>query len=139
MVNFVIRLKRGDPRVLLELFLFNFVAILNWILSNQLYFHLVVVIMHQLVYGYLPVKITKFYFITEAPSNRLLNLPFNFPVHQCVMKIQSKSSHEMFVCAVFCLVLFHMSSVDSQKGVITIQRCSVENQKGAIAVQSLWR
>ena len=31
-----------------------------------------------------------------------------------------------------------LSSVESQKGAITIQRCSVENQKGAIAVQSLW-
>ena len=31
------------------------------------------------------------------------------------------------------------SSVESQKGVITIKRCSVENQKGAIAVQSLWQ
>ena len=29
-------------------------------------------------------------------------------------------------------------SVESQKGVMTIQRCSVENQKGAIVVQSLW-
>ena len=30
------------------------------------------------------------------------------------------------------------SSVESQKGVITIQQCSVENQKGATTVQSLW-
>ena len=30
-------------------------------------------------------------------------------------------------------------SVESQKGVIAVQRCSIENQKGAIAVQSLWR
>ena len=30
------------------------------------------------------------------------------------------------------------SSVESQKGVNTIQHCSVENQKGASAVQSLW-
>ena len=30
------------------------------------------------------------------------------------------------------------SSGESQKGAITIQRCSIENQKGAIAVQSLW-
>ena len=43
MVNFVILLKRGDPRVLLELSLLDFVAILNGILSNQLYFHLVVI------------------------------------------------------------------------------------------------
>ena len=28
---------------------------------------------------------------------------------------------------------------ESQKGIITIQRCSVANQKGNIAVQSLWR
>ena len=32
-----------------------------------------------------------------------------------------------------------ISSVESQKGIIAIQRCSVENQKGAIAVQSVWR
>ena len=31
-----------------------------------------------------------------------------------------------------------ISSVESQKGIIAIQRCSVENQKGAIAVQSAW-
>ena len=35
--------------------------------------------------------------------------------------------------------MFHnISSVENQKGVIAVQRCSVENQKGAIAVQSLW-
>ena len=31
----------------------------------------------------------------------------------------------------------HITSVESQKGVIAAQRCSVENQKGAIAVQSV--
>ena len=53
MVNFVIWLKRGDPRVLLyilEISLFDFVAILNWILSNQRYFHSVMIIMHQLTW-----------------------------------------------------------------------------------------
>ena len=30
-------------------------------------------------------------------------------------------------------------SVESQKGIITIQWCFVEKQKGVIAVQSLWR
>ena len=30
-----------------------------------------------------------------------------------------------------------MSSVESQKGVITIQQCSVENQKSTVAVQCL--
>ena len=30
-------------------------------------------------------------------------------------------------------------SVERQKSIITIQRCSVENQTGAIGVQSLWR
>ena len=34
--------------------------------------------------------------------------------------------------------LKYISSVESQKGAINIQRCSTENQKGAIAVQSLW-
>ena len=29
-----------------------------------------------------------------------------------------------------------LPSVESQKGVINIQRCSIENQKGLIAVQS---
>ena len=33
----------------------------------------------------------------------------------------------------------NMLSVESQKGVNAVQRCSVENQKGAIAVQSQWR
>ena len=32
-----------------------------------------------------------------------------------------------------------ISSVESQKGSINIQRCSVENQKGVIVVQYLWR
>ena len=48
MVNFVIRLKRRYLRVLFELSLFDFVTILNWILSNRIYFHLVMIIMHQL-------------------------------------------------------------------------------------------
>ena len=30
-----------------------------------------------------------------------------------------------------------ISSVESQKGINDVQRCSVKNQKGAIAVQSL--
>ena len=33
----------------------------------------------------------------------------------------------------------YKSSVESQKGVNNVQRCSTENHKGAIAVQSLWR
>ena len=35
-----------------------------------------------------------------------------------------------------CLAHGHVyiSSVESQKGVITVQRCSVENQKGAITM-----
>ena len=33
----------------------------------------------------------------------------------------------------------NISSVESQKGINVIQRCSIENQKGAIPVQSLWR
>ena len=33
----------------------------------------------------------------------------------------------------------HISSVESQKGAVTVQRCSIENQKGTIAVQSLWQ
>ena len=41
--SFIIRLKCRDPRILLELFLVDFVAILNGILSNQLYFHLVMI------------------------------------------------------------------------------------------------
>ena len=34
-----------------------------------------------------------------------------------------------------CMYDMHISSVDSQKGAITIQRCSTENQKGAITIQ----
>ena len=30
--------------------------------------------------------------------------------------------------------LRYISSVESQKSVITVQRCSIENQKGAIAI-----
>ena len=32
-----------------------------------------------------------------------------------------------------------LSSVESQKGVNAVQRCSGENQKGAIIVQSVWQ
>ena len=32
----------------------------------------------------------------------------------------------------------YVSTVKSQKGIITIQSCSFEDQKGTIAVQSLW-
>ena len=31
-----------------------------------------------------------------------------------------------------------ISSVESQKGVTTIQECSIENKNGAITAQSLW-
>ena len=44
MINVVILLKRGY----LEIFIFDVVAILNWIVSNQLYLHLILIIMHQL-------------------------------------------------------------------------------------------
>ena len=30
--------------------------------------------------------------------------------------------------------LFNTSSVESQKGIISVQRCSTENQKGGIAI-----
>ena len=30
-------------------------------------------------------------------------------------------------------------SVESQKGIINIQRCYIENQKGAMAVKCLWQ
>ena len=33
----------------------------------------------------------------------------------------------------------HISSVESQKGVIADQRCSAENQKGAIAIDFVQR
>ena len=33
----------------------------------------------------------------------------------------------------------NLLSVDSQKGINAVQRCSLENQKGTIAVQSLWQ
>ena len=34
-----------------------------------------------------------------------------------------------------CIILADISSVESQKGAINIQRCSIENQKGAINIQ----
>ena len=77
MVNFVINLKWGDPHILLELFLFDFVAILNWILSNQINFHLFMIIIHSkacIVASQLNHQWN--YFIGEAPSNPLLNLLF---------------------------------------------------------------
>ena len=40
------------------------------------------------------------------------------------------TNHALFYVKKVVLI----SSVESQKGVITIQRCSIENQKGAIAV-----
>ena len=33
----------------------------------------------------------------------------------------------------------YILSIECQKGVIIIERCSIENQEGAVAVQSLWR
>ena len=39
-------------------------------------------------------------------------------------------------CWLWVCVLVSVSSVESQKGAINIQRCSLENQKGAIAVHS---
>ena len=73
MVNFVIRLKRGDFRVLFELFLFDFVAILKWLpaLLKFIWLWLLCIGSH----GCFPVKPPK-YFIAEAPSNPLLNFPF---------------------------------------------------------------
>ena len=41
----------------------------------------------------------------------------------------------------FCQVVdnaMYISSVESQKGIIAVQRCFVENQKGTIAVQSIY-
>ena len=35
------------------------------------------------------------------------------------------------------ILFFYASSVESQKGTITIQRCSVENQKGTIAIDTV--
>ena len=45
--HFVIQLKLGDPRALLKLSLFGFLAILKCILSNQFSFLLVMIIIHQ--------------------------------------------------------------------------------------------
>ena len=38
------------------------------------------------------------------------------------------------VCVCVYICLYYISSVESQKGVIAVQRCFVENQKGAIAI-----
>ena len=77
MVNCVIRLKRGDPRILLELHLVDSVAILKPNFVKPTLFHLVMI--HYApasMHGYFPVKSPN-YFTAEAPSNPLLNLPFN--------------------------------------------------------------
>ena len=36
------------------------------------------------------------------------------------------------------VITIQRCSVENQKGTITVQRCSVENQKGTITVQNLW-
>ena len=66
MVNYAIQLKAGIPALYSNSFYFDFAAILNWIFWNQLYFHLVMIIMHQLTW-LVPS-------IAEVPSNPLLNL-----------------------------------------------------------------
>ena len=43
---------------------------------------------------------------------------------------------EMQIISYCFIILRHISSVESQKGVIADQRCSVENQKGAIVIYS---
>ena len=63
--NFVIWLKCRDPCVLFNLFLFDFVAILNWLLSNRLYIHLVMIIMDQLAW-LLPSCIAKLCYCRSA-------------------------------------------------------------------------
>ena len=47
-------------------------------------------------------------------------------------KDKNQSQYE-FACS------YYMWSVESQKGVYDVQRCSIENQKGTIAVQCLQR
>ena len=42
----------------------------------------------------------------------------------------------VIICTPFRI--YRQLSVDCQKGVNAVQRCSIENQKGAIAVQSLY-
>ena len=74
MVNFVTSL------FYLNGLFFDFVAILNWILStNQLDFHLVMIFMYRLAW-LLPDKHTILvYLIVEAPSNPPLNPPLTTP------------------------------------------------------------
>ena len=58
--------------------------------------------------------------------------------HTCKICIKT------FITKVYLFVFFFVRMkmitwlVESQKGILNIQRCSIGNQKGAIAVQSLW-
>ena len=45
------------------------------------------------------------------------------------------TNHKMYFSGVD--LWFNISSAESQKGVIAVQRCSVENQKGTIAVKCM--
>ena len=66
---------------------------------------------------------------------------FNYPKLLFICRITSPL-HSRFTYVVNLRFKKHHflynSSVESQKGVIAIQRCSVENKKGAIDVQSQW-
>ena len=57
--------------------------------------------------------------------------PPSFPSLSCILSLYTASFVYHFLSS--CI-----TSVESQKGAIDIQRFSVENKKGAIAVQCLW-
>ena len=50
----------------------------------------------------------------------------------------SVSIAQMFALILMLIYRFPLSSVESQKGINAVQRCSIENQKGNIAVQPQW-
>ena len=99
-----------DPRVFLELSLFDFVAILNRIFSNQLYFHLVIKIGLLCInsHGCFP-AISPNYFSAEAPSKPLLNIPFKLKktCKTCTNINNHIQSFKHFTCRNFARKLYN--------------------------------
>ena len=56
-----------------------------------------------------------------------------------VFTVSKVKIHHKHLKVAEVLYVQYISSIESQNGVIIIERCSIENQEGAIAVQSLWR
>ena len=71
-----------------------------------------------------------------SKNNFWVKIHFNFVAIQS-LSVCSSSMFGCLKCTVLCLphLPLNISSVESQKGLITIQQCSIENQKGAVTVQ----